>query len=218
MLAFFPTIATMSLNGRIGCEVILSLAESGLIETCTRSSGLCSLGPQSCWRCTESHIAHKAYPSFQHDHLAAPMHWRNVFIPISILVSVMLSSCGYAMPFYFSRFKDEYFRHGDLSSGHCFFLLLFFFFFSFSSTYRFVFQTKALKENRAIAVVTAAATSTILTGVIIGIFFLGESLPSSSSKTALRLFSWALLIFGVACLTNPTSMMQNSTGMKEEQK
>ena len=85
-------------------------------------------------------------------------------------------------------------------------------------TYRFVFQTKALKENRAIAVGTAAATSTILTGVIIGIFFLGESLPSSSSKTALRLFSWGLLIFGVACLTNPTNAPQNSAGMGEEKK
>ena len=79
----------------------------------------------------------------------------------------------------------------------------------------FVFQTKALKENRAIAVATAAATSTILTGVIIGIFFLGESLPSSGSKTALRLFSWGLLIFGVACLTNPTSTPQNSAGTEK---
>ena len=53
-------------------------------------------------KCTESHIGHKAYPSFQQDQLPVSLHWRNAFIPISILVSVILSSCGYVLSLYLS--------------------------------------------------------------------------------------------------------------------
>ncbi|XP_047322067.1 probable magnesium transporter NIPA9 [Impatiens glandulifera] len=64
----------------------------------------------------------------------------------------------------------------------------------------FVYQTRGLKHGRAIVVSTCAAVASIMTGVLAGMFVLGEQLPSSPVPCSLLLLGWFFIITGVILL------------------
>jgi len=51
-------------------------------------------------------------------------------------------------------------------------------------------QTRGLKHGRAIVVSTCAAVASILTGVLAGMFALGERLPSEPKARLTLLLGW----------------------------
>nr|XP_024380289.1 probable magnesium transporter NIPA9 isoform X2 [Physcomitrium patens] len=61
----------------------------------------------------------------------------------------------------------------------------------------FFCQTRGLKNGRAVVVSTCAAVASIMTGVLVGLFALGESLPASTSGRLLLLLAWGLIVVGI---------------------
>lgn len=64
----------------------------------------------------------------------------------------------------------------------------------------FVLQTCGLKEGSAVVVCTCVAVTSMLTGVVVGILGLGETLPGSFAANAIRLASWNMILVGVVAL------------------
>jgi hypothetical protein len=64
-----------------------------------------------------------------------------------------------------------------------------------------------MKDGRAVTIVTYSTVGGIITGLIVGIGFLGEPVPSSTFSFALWAFSLGLIGVGVAMLATrkPTS-------------
>eukprot|EP00249_Psilotum_nudum_P005292 c18741_g1_i3 orf=348-1052(-) len=69
----------------------------------------------------------------------------------------------------------------------------------------FLFTT-GLKEGRAVVVSTCAAIASIVTGVLVGIMALGETLPVSVLGRALLFVGWLFIIIGVVMLMDPTTV------------
>ncbi|KAI3910099.1 hypothetical protein MKW98_014484 [Papaver atlanticum] len=73
----------------------------------------------------------------------------------------------------------------------------------------FVYQTRGLKHGRAIVVSTCAAVASIVTGVLAGMFALGEQLPSAPAARLLLLLGWVCIIFGVILLVSSRRLIQH---------
>ncbi|KAK2986151.1 hypothetical protein RJ640_019557 [Escallonia rubra] len=72
----------------------------------------------------------------------------------------------------------------------------------------FVYQTRGLKHGRAIVVSTCAAVASIVTGVLAGMFALGERLPTSPMARLWLLLGWLFIILGVVLLVSSTRLVR----------
>ncbi|PIN02089.1 hypothetical protein CDL12_25406 [Handroanthus impetiginosus] len=73
----------------------------------------------------------------------------------------------------------------------------------------FVYQTSGLKHGRAIVVSTCAAVASIVTGVLAGMFALGERLPSAPVARLMLLLGWLFIILGVILLVTSTRLLRH---------
>ncbi|KAL7159183.1 hypothetical protein ABFS83_01G011100 [Erythranthe nasuta] len=73
----------------------------------------------------------------------------------------------------------------------------------------FVYQTRGLKHGRAIVVSTCAAVASIVTGVLAGMFALGERLPSAPMARLTLLLGWLCIIVGVILLVTSTRLVRH---------
>jgi len=73
--------------------------------------------------------------------------------------------------------------------------------FGLSST-GFILQTCGLKEGSTVVVCTCVAVTSMVTGVLVGLLGLGESMPGASFIAAMRLLSWTLILVGVVALAS----------------
>ncbi|KAH0936790.1 hypothetical protein HID58_004251 [Brassica napus] len=73
----------------------------------------------------------------------------------------------------------------------------------------FFYQTRGLKHGRAIVVSTCAAVASIVTGVVAGMFALGEKLPTSPSGRLLLLLGWLLIMLGVVLLVTSSRLIRH---------
>ncbi|XP_042000648.1 probable magnesium transporter NIPA9 [Salvia splendens] len=73
----------------------------------------------------------------------------------------------------------------------------------------FVCQTRGLKHGRAIVVSTCAAVASIVTGVLAGMFALGEQLPSAPTSRLMLLLGWLFIILGVILLVSSSRLMRH---------
>ncbi|GAB4837077.1 hypothetical protein Ancab_001990 [Ancistrocladus abbreviatus] len=71
----------------------------------------------------------------------------------------------------------------------------------------FFYQTRGLKHGRAIVVSTCAAVASIVTGVVAGMFALGEQLPSAPGARLTLLLGWLLIILGVILLVSSSRLV-----------
>lgn len=72
----------------------------------------------------------------------------------------------------------------------------------------FILQTCGLKEGSTVVVCTCVAVTSMVTGVLVGILGLGETLPGSNTVTMIRLLSWNLILIGVVALASGPGGMQ----------
>ncbi|XP_022851881.1 probable magnesium transporter NIPA9 [Olea europaea var. sylvestris] len=70
----------------------------------------------------------------------------------------------------------------------------------------FVYQTRGLKHGRAIVLSTCAAVASIMTGVLAGMFALGEGLPSAPVARLSLLLGWIFILVGVILLVASTRL------------
>ncbi|KAH6828476.1 magnesium transporter [Perilla frutescens var. hirtella] len=73
----------------------------------------------------------------------------------------------------------------------------------------FVCQTRGLKHGRAIVVSTCAAVASIVTGVLAGMFALGERLPSAPASRLMLLLGWLFIILGVILLVSSSRLIRH---------
>ncbi|ESQ41169.1 hypothetical protein EUTSA_v10014010mg [Eutrema salsugineum] len=73
----------------------------------------------------------------------------------------------------------------------------------------FFYQTRGLKHGRAIVVSTCAAVASIVTGVVAGMFALGEKLPTSQSGRLLLLLGWLFIMLGVVLLVTSSRLIRH---------
>ncbi|CAL9186197.1 probable magnesium transporter NIPA9 isoform X1 [Musa acuminata AAA Group] len=71
----------------------------------------------------------------------------------------------------------------------------------------FVYQTQGLKHGRAIVVSTCAAVASIITGVLAGMFALGEHMPSSPVARVALSLGWIFITLGVILLVSSARLM-----------
>ncbi|XP_051137176.1 probable magnesium transporter NIPA9 [Andrographis paniculata] len=75
-----------------------------------------------------------------------------------------------------------------------------------------IYQTRGLKHGRAIVVSTCGTVSSITTGVIAGVFAMGERLPSAPLALALLLLGWFFIVLGVILLVTSSKLLRYLPG------
>ncbi|GIM06227.1 hypothetical protein Vretimale_10592 [Volvox reticuliferus] len=71
----------------------------------------------------------------------------------------------------------------------------------------FLLQTRGLKAGNTVVVCVAAATSSMICGVLAGMVALDEKLPTGHGMKVVRLASWLCILLGVSCLAGGTEAL-----------
>jgi hypothetical protein len=72
----------------------------------------------------------------------------------------------------------------------------------------FILQTQGLQSGATVVVCTCVAVTSMVTGVLVGLLGLGETMPGSFISTLVRLTSWNLILIGVVALASGPGGMQ----------
>ncbi|GLI64266.1 hypothetical protein VaNZ11_007481 [Volvox africanus] len=74
----------------------------------------------------------------------------------------------------------------------------------------FLLQTRGLKAGNTVVVCVAAATSSMICGVLAGMVALDEKLPTGHGMKVVRLSSWLCILLGVSCLAGGTEALAST--------
>lgn len=72
----------------------------------------------------------------------------------------------------------------------------------------FVLQTQGLQSGATVVVCTCVAVTSMVTGVVVGLLGLGETMPGSLFSALVRLTSWNMILIGVVALASGPGGMQ----------
>jgi hypothetical protein len=72
----------------------------------------------------------------------------------------------------------------------------------------FVLQTQGLQSGATVVVCTCVAVTSMVTGVLVGLLGLGETMPGSLMASLVRLTSWNMILIGVVALASGPGGMQ----------
>jgi len=72
----------------------------------------------------------------------------------------------------------------------------------------FILQTQGLQSGATVVVCTCVAVTSMVTGVVVGLLGLGETMPGSLISTLIRLTSWNMILIGVVALASGPGGMQ----------
>jgi hypothetical protein len=72
----------------------------------------------------------------------------------------------------------------------------------------FILQTQGLQSGATVVVCTCVAVTSMVTGVVVGLLGLGETMPGSLLSALVRLTSWNMILIGVVALASGPGGMQ----------
>jgi len=74
----------------------------------------------------------------------------------------------------------------------------------------FVLQTHGLKTGPTVPVCTMTTAAAMVTGVLVGLLALGETLPASWAMGGLRLLGWSCILLGLTSLAGAVQLLRGA--------
>ncbi|CAM6012408.1 unnamed protein product [Sphagnum balticum] len=136
------------------------------------------------WWARSGKRRHQKYEPLE-SQLVLSVHFILAFLQFCFFLSATVCKMGFIMA---ESGMSSWFVPAGIAAGIC------------CSASGFFCQTRGLKDGRAVVVSTCAAVASIVIGVLMGLFALGESLPGSSFGRYLLLLAWTLIVVGIIVL------------------